>query len=480
MAHYYRAMSLPCRQQKTPERGLFYQDFGSGGVAPTMSANPKPAGPGPTTALARDYTVITGPCAMPKAATSQRRFSPHSFVMYDQVIIGGGIIGLSTAWQLKLRQPHSQVLVLEKESRPATQQTGHNSGVMHTGIYYEPDSLKAEFCRAGLAATMRFCDENDIPYEQCGKLLVATNEPEHRRMLALYGRAKQYGLDVTLLDALELESLEPNIAGTGAIHVRETGIVDYARVCAKMAERFQSLGGEIRLDCESIALSECADRVDIKLKDRTSISSRYLIACAGLMADRVARMFTIDIDFRIVPIRGEYYRLPAARNNMVNHLIYPIPDPHLPFLGIHLTKMMDGSVTVGPNAVLGWKREGYGRINVNLSDALDMLGFPGFWRLLRGNVVTGIRELRNSVWKRSYLKLVQKYCPSLQMSELQPYPAGIRAQTVLADGTLVHDFLFAETRRSLHVCNAPSPAATSAIPIGSHLCSKIEERMNDV
>ena len=165
---------------------------------------------------------------------------------------------------------------------------------------------------------------------------------------------------------------------------------------------------------------------------------------------------------------------------MVNHLIYPIPDPDLPFLGIHLTKMMDGSVTVGPNAVLGWKREGYGRINVNLSDALDMLGFPGFWRLLRGNVVTGIRELRNSVWKRSYLKLVQKYCPSLQMSDLQPYPAGIRAQTVLADGTLVHDFLFAETRRSLHVCNAPSPAATSAIPIGSHLCSKIEERMNDV
>jgi L-2-hydroxyglutarate oxidase len=445
-----------------------------------MSANPKPAGSGPTTALARDYTVIASPCAMPKAPTPLRRFSPHSLVMYDQVIIGGGIIGLSTAWQLKRRQPCSQVLVLEKESHLARHQTGHNSGVMHTGIYYEPDSLKAEFCRAGLAATMRFCDENDIPYEQCGKLLVATNELEHRRMLELHGRAQRQGLDVALLDALELKSREPNIAGTGAIYVKDTGIVDYARVCTKMAERFQNLGGEIRLGCETITLHESADRVDIKLKDGSSLSCGYLIGCAGLMADRVARMFNIDIDFRIVPFRGEYYRLPAARNNIVKHLIYPIPDPDLPFLGIHLTRMIDGSVTVGPNAVLGWKREGYGRINVNPRDAFGMLGFSGFWRLLRGNFVTGVRELRNSVWKRSYLKLVQKYCPSLQMSDLQPYPAGIRAQTVLKDGTLVHDFLFAETRRSLHVCNAPSPAATSAIPIGSHLCSKIEGRMNDV
>ncbi len=400
--------------------------------------------------------------------------------MYDHIIIRGAIIGLSTSWQLKSRHPQSKVLVLEKESSVARHQTGHNSGVMHAGIYYEPDSLKAEFCRAGLAATIQFCDENDILYEQCGKLLVATNELEHRRMLELYKRAKQYGLDVTLLDASELNSRDPNIVGTGAIYVKETGIVDYTRVCSKMGELFQNLGGEIRLGCEATALSESADRVEIKLKDGTFIASGYLIACAGLMADRVARMLNIDTDFRIVPFRGEYYRLPAARNNIVNHLIYPIPDPDLPFLGVHLTRMIDGFVTVGPNAVLGWKREGYSRINVNPRDTVDMLSFPGFWRVLRGNIGTGIREFRNSVWKRGYLKLVQKYCPSLQLSDLRPYPAGIRAQSVLKDGTLVHDFLFAETRRSLHVCNAPSPAATSAIPIGSHLCGKIEGRMNDV
>ena len=246
-----------------------------------------------------------------------------------------------------------------------------------------------------------------------------------------------------------------------------------------MAARFRELGGETRLNCEVTGLREDATGVIANIAGGDSVAAKFLISCSGLMADRTTRMLGIDTDFQIVPYRGEYYQLPPKHNDIVKHLIYPIPDPDLPFLGVHLTRMIDGSVTVGPNAVQGWKREGYGKINISLRDTWDMMRFPGFWRVLWTNLGTGVKETWNSWYKPGYLKLVQKYCPSIALEDLQPYPAGIRAQAVMQDGALVHDFLFAESPHSLHVCNAPSPAATSAIPIGNYICEKIHEKLAD-
>ncbi|MBT8066198.1 MAG: L-2-hydroxyglutarate oxidase [Gammaproteobacteria bacterium] len=394
-------------------------------------------------------------------------------LMYDYVIIGGGIVGLSTAWQLKQRQPDSHVLLLEKEAQVASHQTGHNSGVIHAGVYYAPGSLKAKFCKAGMAATIEFCETHEIPYEQCGKLLVATSVVELERMHALYERSIENGLDVELIDADELHRREPNVEGVGAFLVKSTGIVDYRKICVRMAELFEALGGEVKLQTSVTDLEEGPQSVTVSTSTGQTIETRFLISCAGLMADRVTRMLGIKTDFQIVPYRGEYYQLPEQMSAIVGHLIYPIPDPDLPFLGVHLTRMIDGSVTVGPNAVQGWKREGYGALNFSLRDVVDMVRFPGFWRVAAKNFKTGIAETWDSFWKPGYLKRVQKYCPSIQLKDLLPYPAGIRAQAVLKDGTLVHDFLFADSARSLHVCNAPSPAATSAIPIGNYICDKV-------
>ena len=394
-------------------------------------------------------------------------------VVYDYLIIGGGIVGLSTAWQLQRRKPDSVILLIEKESDFATHQTGRNSGVVHAGIYYTPGSLKAQFCREGVDASIAFCRDNDIPVDQCGKLIVATNDTEHGRMLALYERAQENGLDVELLDAAELKRREPNIVGTGAIFLKTTAITDYAAISRSMASKFRELGGQVRLESEVAGIVETDDDITVSLTDGSRVESKYLIACGGLMADRLAKMQGIDIDFQIIPFRGEYYQLPPEKNDIVGHLIYPVPNPDLPFLGIHLTRMIDGSVTVGPNALQGWKREGYGRININIKDILSMAFFSGFWNMLRKNFRTGLREIRNSVYKRGYLKQVHKYCPSITTDDLLPYRTGVRAMAVLRDGTLLDDFLFVESPRSLHVCSAPSPAATSAIPIGAYVCDKL-------
>ena len=391
---------------------------------------------------------------------------------YDYAIIGGGIVGLSTAWQLLKQEPGKKLVLLEKEDRVAAHQTGHNSGVIHAGIYYEPGSLKAKFCKQGVNDTIAFCEEHGIPYEQCGKLIVATNDLELRRLETLFERAKIIELDVIMLDKAQLAEAEPNVAGIAAIHLKTTGIVSFPLICQHMADEVRKLGGEIRLSTPVTGLAEFDDGVEITTPAEV-LEADYLVACGGLMADRLADMMDIDTDFRIVPYRGEYFQLPAEKNDIVRHLIYPVPDPDLPFLGVHLTRMIDGSVTVGPNAVQAWKREGYGRMNLDFRDATDMLRFPGFWKVALRYIRTGIVEYWNSFWRPGYLKQVQKYCPSVQLSDLKRYPPGVRAQAVLRDGTLVHDFLFAETPRSLHVCNAPSPAATSAIPIGAHICDKI-------
>jgi L-2-hydroxyglutarate oxidase len=386
-------------------------------------------------------------------------------------LIGGGIVGVATARALVRRFPSASVLVVEKEAGLAFHQTGRNSGVIHAGVYYAPGSLKAVFCREGAARTLEYCREHGLPHLQCGKLLVAADEVELERMGDLEERCRRNRITVHRLTADELRREEPNIRGVGALYVPATGITDYLGITAAMAGEFTAAGGELRCGTPVTGLRETREGVHIQAGGE-ALTAQYLIACGGLSADRLVRMMGIDIDFQIIPFRGEYYRLPPERNRIVRHLIYPIPDPDLPFLGVHLTRMIDGSVTVGPNAVLGWKREGYGRINIDPCDTLEMLGFPGFWRVAAGNLRSGAAELRDSLYRPGYLRRIWKYCPDIGLPELGPYPAGIRAQAVLRDGSLVHDFLFAESERSLHVCNAPSPAATSAMPIGDYLCEK--------
>jgi L-2-hydroxyglutarate oxidase len=373
---------------------------------------------------------------------------------------------------MKQRHPDAAILLIEKEASLAEHQTGRNSGVIHAGVYYQPGSLKADFCKRGAAWTIRFCREHGLPFDQCGKLLVATDALEYERMIALEERCRQNGLATERLTEAMLRQKEPNITGVGALFVSATGITDYRKITTQMADMFIALGGKIQTGSAVQAIDERPHEVRVLMGPEV-VTTRYLVACGGLMADRLARMMQIKLDFRIIPFRGEYYQLPPAHNGIVRHLIYPIPDPDLPFLGVHLTRMIDGSVTVGPNAVLGWKREGYGSINFSPRDSLEMMTYAGFWKLISQNLLSGLGEIRDSIHRPGYLARIRKYCPSLTMRDLKPYPVGIRAQAVTSQGELVHDFLFAESERSLHVCNAPSPAATSAMPIGAYLCDKV-------
>ena len=393
--------------------------------------------------------------------------------MYDYAVIGGGIVGLSTAWQLAERCPGASIVVIEKERAVSMHQTGRNSGVIHAGIYYPPDSLKARLCREGVTATVEFCEAHGVDYEQCGKLIVATDETEIERLNALYERAQDNGLNIELIDQPAMRELEPNIAGVKALLSPKTGIVDYPGMCKAMAVGIEARGGELRLGTGVTRMIEKDGHIDIKTNTGATLNARYVIACGGLMADRLAAMLNVDVDFRVVPFRGAYYALPPERNDIIKHLIYPVPNPELPFLGVHLTRMIDGSVTVGPTACLGFKREGYGQVNVSLRDTLSMAAYPGTWRLLSQHVGAGLIELRNALSKRSFIKQVQKYCPELTKKDLKPWPTGVRAQAVDRDGNMINDFLFAESPRSLHVCNAPSPAATSAIPIGRDICNRV-------
>jgi L-2-hydroxyglutarate oxidase len=389
----------------------------------------------------------------------------------DIAVIGGGIIGLSTAREILRRFPALSIIVLEKEDGLAAHQTGRNSGVIHAGVYYAPGSLKAQFCRDGVASTTEFCRDHNIASEQCGKLLVATDEAERARMDDLYERCKQNGIAVERLDAADLKKREPHISGVGALLVPSTGIVNYGEIAQAMAGDIKLAGGTIATGREVTAIREDGNGVTIETATGT-LRVRHLVACGGLMADRLARMSGVALDFKIVPFRGEYFRLAPRHDRIVQHLIYPIPDPTLPFLGVHLTRMIDGYVTVGPNAVLAFAREGYRFASVNLRDLAETLAYPGFRKVMAKNLRSGMNEMMNSLSKTRYLALCRKYCPELQADDLLPYRAGVRAQAVLADGTLAHDFLIEGTARTLHVCNAPSPAATSAIPIARHIVER--------
>ncbi len=393
-------------------------------------------------------------------------------MVYDFCVIGGGIVGLSTAMALLEWRPGASLILLEKESSLAQHQTGHNSGVIHAGIYYAPGSLKAELCRRGAAAIKAFCGQYSIPYDVCGKMIVATSPLELERLNALAERAAANRIAIERLDSTELHRREPNVTGLGALFVKSTGIVDYRMVAKSMGTIVRKQGGAIHCSVPVTTIRENTDSVTVRAGEQCW-TAKQLIACAGLQSDRLARMAGLKIAHQIVPFRGEYYRLPAARNTIVRSLIYPVPDPSLPFLGVHVTRMIDGGVTVGPNAVLAFAREGYPRASFSFRDVRGYTSFPGFWKMSRTHLHSGLIEARNSLFKQWYLRECTKYCPSLTVHDLLPEKAGIRAQAVAADGSLVHDFLFARTDRMLHVCNAPSPAATSAIPIGEMIADEL-------
>ncbi|MES1951447.1 hydroxyglutarate oxidase [Salinisphaera sp. S4-8] len=416
------------------------------------------------TAMARDPLVL----ARPAAICCNRD-------MYDCIVVGGGIVGLATARELLRREPARRVLVLEKEAELAAHQTGHNSGVIHAGVYYPPQSLKARFCVAGNTATRAFCAEHGIAYETPGKLLVASVEAERAGLKSLFERIAANGIEHRWLEADELADREPAVRGVAAIHVPSSGIVDYRAVSRALAADIEAAGGEIRCQTPVRALHEYASEVVVETPNDT-LHTRELVACAGLMADRLVRMLDITPDFIICPFRGEYYRLRAARRDLVRHLIYPVPEPGMPFLGVHLTPMIDGSITVGPNAVLATAREGYRLRDVNMGDTAELLAFAGVRRMLARHIRPGLHELRNALSKRAYLARVQRYCPQLELDDLEAHPAGVRAQAVARDGSLIGDFKFVDTPRTLHVCNAPSPAATSALPIAAHIVDRLSTR----
>ncbi len=400
-------------------------------------------------------------------------------VLNDFIIIGGGIVGASTAMQLQEQYPDAKILLLEKEAAFAQHQTGHNSGVIHAGVYYKPGTLKAQFCIEGNRETKAFCNHWEIPFDECGKLLVATNELELERMKALWERTEANGLERYWVDQKELSEREPNIVGLEGIFVPSSGIVSYTKITQQMIDLFISRGGEVLVETEVLAIKESNQGVSLTTSSGT-FEAGFVISCAGLMSDRIVRMLGEKPDFTICPFRGEYFKLPDSMRSIVKHMIYPIPDPATPFLGVHLTPMINGDLTVGPNAVLAFKREGYSKTDLSLKDSLETLTNPGVLKVLKRNLKSGIREMRNSLFKSMYLKEVQKYCPQISERDLLPYPAGVRAQAVSNNGELIDDFLFVATERTFNVCNAPSPAATSAIPIGRHIVQQIVEKVGDL
>ncbi|RID91574.1 L-2-hydroxyglutarate oxidase [Gemmobacter lutimaris] len=390
----------------------------------------------------------------------------------DIAILGGGIVGLATALTLQSRLPGARIVVLEKEAAPALHQTGRNSGVIHAGVYYAPGSLKARFCREGAEATRAFCDEHGLPHETTGKLIVATGEDELPRMRALLARAQANGIAISEIAATEAQAWEPNIRVAGALWSPDTGIVDFGAVARRMADLFTERGGAIRLNTRVTAASEDAAGIRLTTPSGEVHAGRAVI-CAGLHADRMAAAMGLDPVFRIIPFRGEYFRIRNQPADLVRRLIYPVPDPERPFLGVHLTRKMDGGFTVGPNAVLAMKREGYAKTDISPADLAATFGWPGFWRMLGRNLGPALSELSASALRGLYLKKVQRYCPRITGAHLTPYRAGVRAQAVARDGKLIDDFLFLRGRHSLHVCNAPSPAATSALPIGAHIADQL-------
>ena len=395
--------------------------------------------------------------------------------VFDFVVIGGGIVGLSTARALLGRHPGARLAVLEKEGGWARHQTGHNSGVIHSGIYYKPGSLKARFCLEGARALVEFCRERGIDYEVCGKIIVATEPGELPLLDALYERGLKNGLAVEKLDPTQLKEAEPHASGLAALSVPSTGIVDYTRVARAFATLVEEKGGQLLTGTAVQGVSEGGHVVEVRT-NRGLIRARTLVNCAGLHSDRVARLCGVDPGTKIVPFRGEYYELRSEKRYLVKNLIYPVPNPNFPFLGVHFTRSVEGMVEAGPNAVLGLAREGYKKTDFVLKDFVEELTYPALWRLAKTNWRTGVGEIHRSLSKKAFVRGLQKLVPEVAAGDIVPIAAGVRAQALTREGKLVDDFLISEGENSIHVLNAPSPAATASIPIGEEIARRTVER----
>ncbi|MFN2107472.1 MAG: L-2-hydroxyglutarate oxidase [Candidatus Promineifilaceae bacterium] len=392
------------------------------------------------------------------------------------IIIGGGIVGLATAHNLSARYPELSITILEKENKVAAHQSGHNSGVLHSGIYYKPGSLKALNCRKGKALMEQFCEIHDIPYNICGKVIVATSEEERPVLHDIYERGQANGVVCEIIDRDQLMELEQHTAGIEAIHVPESGIVDYVEVCRKLAALITEAGNEIKLGAEVTSISEGPDEIAVETT-AGDYQADYLINCAGLYSDRVTKMTGMDAPAQIIPFRGEYYELKPQAEYLCHSLIYPVPDPKFPFLGVHFTLMIDGRVECGPNAVLAFAREGYALTDFNAADLLETLRYPGFQKLAGRFWRTGMGEMWRSASKRAFVSALQKLVPEIREEHLVKAPAGIRAQALLPDGSMMDDFAYQESERIVNVINAPSPAATSSLAIGENVVDQLAGHM---
>ena len=388
---------------------------------------------------------------------------------YHIAVIGGGIVGMSFAMQATETFPRARVLVLEKEDGLARHQTGHNSGVIHSGVYYKAGSLKARLCVAGAREMVEFCAQHGIPHEVCGKLIVATNPEEAARLDDLRARGEANGLTgLRLLDRPAMREIEPHVGGVRALQVPSTGITDYSMVTAKYAEIGMGRGVEVKTGAGVTGFGATGSEVVVKTRAGDFVA-RYVVNCAGLYSDRIAQLAGHDPDMVLVPFRGEYYDLSAARTSLVRALIYPVPDPAYPFLGVHFTKRIHGNVDAGPNAVLAFRREGYRRTDFDLGETMEVVEYAGFRAMARKHWKNGIREMRRSWSKREFVRSCQRLVPEVRMEDMTAGGSGVRAQAVAADGSLVDDFRFVARERFLHVLNVPSPAATASLPIGREI-----------
>jgi L-2-hydroxyglutarate oxidase len=394
---------------------------------------------------------------------------------HDLIVIGGGIVGLATAWQFLNRFPGRTLRLVEKESQLAQHQTGRNSGVLHSGIYYKPGSLKAVNCREGKRAMEEFCRAENIPFDICGKVIVATDEAELPRLTDILARGQANGVRCEKIGPERLRELEPHAAGLAAIHVPEAGIIDYSLVCERLAQRIREAGGEITLNARVTGFRPQTDATVVETT-AGEFSGRQVVNCAGLHCDRVARLSGQRPQVKIVPFRGEYFKLRREAEHLCRTLIYPAPDPAFPFLGVHFTRMIEGGVECGPNAVLAFSREGYGKLQMNLRDLAGSLTYPGFLRLAAKYWRTGAGEMWRSVSKRAFVHALQRLVPEIRPEHLDPAPAGVRAQALARDGSMVDDFLIEESDRVVNVLNAPSPAATSSLRIGNLIVDRLAPR----
>ncbi len=387
-------------------------------------------------------------------------------MQYDVIIIGGGAVGLATALKIQRTEPRYHVLVLEKEDAIARHQTGNNSNVIHSGIYYKPGSLKAKNCINGYHELIAFCNQHDIPYKLCGKVIVATDQKEVPLLENIFIRGQQNGLDnLKRLDAEELLEYEPHVTGVAGIFVPQTGIVDYRKVAEKYAGLFMNSGGTIRLSEQVTDIRPGSADITV-VTQKGAYTGKLLVNCAGLYSDKIARYALPHLDVRIIPFRGEYYKLRKEKEHLVKTLIYPVPDPNFPFLGVHFTTMINGGVECGPNAVLAFKREGYRKSDVDLAEFAETLAWPGFHKIASKYWKTGFGEMYRSFSKAAFTKALQKLIPEVEEADLEPGGAGVRAQACDRKGGLLDDFMIVESPRAIHVCNAPSPAATSSLSIG--------------